>query len=73
MTRNTEYYKALEQLNYYIYHKKQYIKPNGWQFIDSYNDKNTGFYSEAYKNSQNEAVIVIRGTDITKLSFLFLR
>ena len=50
MKRDINYYKQLEKLNYYVYHKKQYEKPKGWYKVDYYDDKKTGMYAEAYKN-----------------------
>ncbi len=63
MIRNIQFYKDLEQLNYYIYHDGKFSKPNGWTYIDKYENKKTGFYSEAYQNTQGEVVMIIRGTD----------
>lgn len=50
MKRSIKFYKDLQKLNDYIYHTKQYEKPEGWRCIDKYDDKKTGMYAEAYKN-----------------------
>ena len=70
MTRDINYYKDLEKLNYSLYKNLNYNIPKGWSYLDKYDDKHTGFYAEAYKNPYNEVVMVVRGTDVNELHTL---
>ena len=67
MKRSINFYKDLQKLNDYIYHTKQYKKPEGWICIDKYNDKKTGMYAEAYQHYNGEVVMVIKGMNIPDL------
>lgn len=60
---NIKEHKELQELSKYVYKEKDSTLPTGWLSIKPYENKNTGFYAEAfYKN--NNVVIAIRGTDI---------
>lgn len=63
MARDINFYKELERLNYSLY-PNSVIKINTWDFVCKHNDKQTGMYAEAHKNSNGEIVMVIKGTDV---------
>lgn len=62
---NIKEHKELQELSQYVYKEKDSKLPTGWLSIKPYENKNTGFYAEAfYKN--DKVVIAIRGTDMKR-------
>ena len=60
---NIKEHKELQELSQYVYKEKDSTLPKGWIPINPYENKETGFYAEAfYKN--DKVVIAIRGTDL---------
>ena len=60
---NIKEHKELQELSQYVYKEKDSKLPTGWLSIKPYENKDTGFYAEAfYKN--DKVVIAIRGTDL---------
>ena len=50
-----------------MYEYLHVTKPEGWNYVDNYEDKKTGFYAEAYQNKKGEVVMVVKGTDASQL------
>ena len=60
---NIKEHKELQELSKYVYKERDSKLPIGWLSIKPYENKDTGFYAEAfYKN--DKVVIAIRGTDM---------
>ena len=60
---NIKEHKELQELSKYVYKERDSKLPTGWLSIKPYENKDTGFYAEAfYKN--DKVVIAIRGTDM---------
>lgn len=65
---NIKEHKELQELSKYVYKEKDSKLPTGWLSIKPYENKDTGFYAEAfYKN--DKVVIAIRGTDMERGNF----
>ena len=65
---NIKEHKELQELSKYVYKEKESKLPTGWLSIKPYENKDTGFYAEAfYKN--DKVVIAIRGTDMERGNF----
>lgn len=62
---NIKEHKELQELSKYVYKERDSKLPTGWLSIKPYENKDTGFYAEAfYKNGK--VAIAIRGTDSKK-------
>ena len=65
---NIKEHKELQELSKYVYKERDSKLPIGWLSIKPYENKDTGFYAEAfYKN--DKVVIAIRGTDMERGNF----
>ena len=66
MKYNNKFYKDIEKLSYHVYKESKYEKPDEWYSIKVYENKNNGFYAEAFENKVGQKVLVCRGTDTSK-------
>lgn len=54
---NNDYYKQLQQLSYSVYPSGKYPVPAGWASIKKYENKETGFYAEAFMSPKGEVFL----------------
>lgn len=60
---DTRYHEKLKQASIYVYHGENAQLPAGYRVIDKAENKQNGFYAEAYSNG-NDVIIAYRGTDL---------
>lgn len=59
---DTKYHEVLKQASIYVYHGKDAQLPAGYRVIDKTENKENGFYAEAYSNGK-DIMIAYRGTN----------
>lgn len=59
---DTRYHEVLKQASIHVYHWKNAQLPAGYRVIDKAENKENGFYAEAYSNGK-DTIIAYRGTD----------
>ena len=59
---DTKYHEKLKQASIYVYHEGNAQLPVGYRVIDKAENKENGFYAEAYSDGK-DIIIAYRGTD----------